>query len=347
MHDETRAPQPVAAVLHLNFAGYRLDVHTNSLRLAARLQGYFRRFLDPAPVAGAAQLHAVVGTPAYDPAALRPWAAAAEEARAPKESWYESGGVRYILKVRTGVLVTLRPAVATISGALEEHANQVVNLIGTLFGLALLEQGYVMFHASAVVSTATGGALAFLGNSGSGKSSLALQLIERGGYGFLSNDRVLLRAEGGGVRACGLPKQPRVNPGTLLASAALSRLVPRPRLRIYTRLPREELWRLEDKTDVDVERELGARSFLAAPLERVYSLAWRPGGEGLAQHSLAPDAAVAALRTTAKGFGVFDLRQQPAAPEAAYARIAALAPFVGVSGRADPARLAARIAAGD
>ncbi|MGT4071513.1 UNVERIFIED_CONTAM: hypothetical protein I5919_22315, partial [Aeromonas hydrophila] len=91
-------------------------------------------------------------------------------------------------------------------------------------------------HASAVVDAEDGRALVFLGNSGSGKSSLALQLIERGGYEFLSNDRVLMRADRHGVLVAGLPKKPRVNPGTLLASASLSRLLPRPRRRAYEQL---------------------------------------------------------------------------------------------------------------
>ena len=82
-----------------------------------------------------------------------------------------------------------------------------------------------MLHASGVVRTGSDEASIFLGNSGSGKSSLALQLIERGGFDYLSNDRVLLKVDRDRVHIVGLPKKPRVNPGTLLASPSLASLL--------------------------------------------------------------------------------------------------------------------------
>ena len=335
-----RPPHPVSAVLHLQFSDFRIDVETNSLRLASRLQSYFADYLARDHGQSDARLRAVVGKPEFDASAMQIWSRPATPSRLPKESYRDDGEVRRIYKNRTGVLISLSPEGASIVGDLDEHANQVVNLVGTLFGLSLLEHGYVMVHASAVVSESDGHALIFLGNSGSGKSSLALQMIERGGYAFLSNDRVLMRADPEGVTIAGLPKKPRVNPGTLLASPALSRLVPRPRRRVYEQLPREELWRLEEKTDVDVEHELGARSRLTASLGRVFSLEWRPAGEGLQQCDLEPDGALAALESTAKDFGPYDLRvgRRDASPE--FRRIIERVPFVRVTGRANPAALA-------
>lgn len=341
--DSNAALYPVSATLHLQFADFRIDVETNSLRLAARLQSYFSGYLAMERGPAGAHLQAIVGQPDYDASKMQVWSRPSTPNHVPKESCHDDGGVRHILKNRTGVLISLSDEGASIIGALEEHANQVVNLIGTLFGLSLLDQGYVMVHASAIVDAASGEALVFLGNSGSGKSSLALQLIERGGYEFLSNDRVLMRADHDTVWVAGLPKKPRVNPGTLLASASLSRLVPRPRRRVYEQLPREELWQLEEKTDVDVERELGARSRLTARLGRAYSLEWRPGGEGLEERALDADSALDALRTTAKDFGPYDLRGagRNALPE--LRRIAGMSPFIGVSGRADPKGFAAKL----
>jgi HprK-related kinase B len=337
---------PVSATLHLQFADFRIDVETNSLRLASRLQSYFRAHLAREPRASDAQLRAIVGNPEYDGAFMQVWSRPSAPGRVPKESYQDAGGVRQILKNRTGVLITLSDDRVSISGDLEAHANQVINLVGTLFGLSLLDRGYVMVHASAVVDAGSGQALVFLGNSGSGKSSLALQLIERGGYDFLSNDRVLMRSEGDGVRIFGLPKKPRVNPGTLLSSAALSRLVPRPRRRIYEQLPRDELWRLEEKTDVDVERELGARTHLTAPLGVVYSLEWRVGGHGLDQRELDADAALDALQATAKDFGPYDLSAAGRDQSIEFRRIASRARFIGVSGKADPAGFAELLAGG-
>ncbi len=336
-----RAQPPVSATLRLQFAGYRIDVETNSLRLAARLQSYFAAYLATTPGEANARLAAISGTPEYDASKMQVWARPSTRHRAPKESYYDECGVRRILKNRTGVLIELGLQGTSIIGALEEHANQVVNLIGTLFGLSLLDAGYVMVHASAVVGQHDGAARVFLGNSGSGKSSLALQLIERGGFDFLSNDRVLLRAERGVVTAAGLPKKPRVNPGTLLASPSLSRLVPRPRRRIYEQLPREELWQLEEKTDVDVEHELGARWRLLAPLGRVYSLEWRPGGTGFEERQLDGAGALRALLATAKDFGPYDMRPSERDPRRQFRRIASIVPFAAIQGRADPTAFAA------
>ncbi len=332
-----------SATIRLQFAEFRIDVETNSLRLASKLQSYFADYLASDADLADRQLHAIVGTPLYDASRMAVWSRPTSSGRAPKESYYDEGATRFILKNRTGVLIVLSPDRALITGKLEEHANQVVNLIGTLFGLELLERGYAMVHASAVVELRSGKALVFLGNSGSGKSSVALQLIERGGYAYLSNDRVLMLPGDDGVLVVGLPKKPRVNPGTLLASAALSRLVPDGRRREYARLGREELWRLEEKTDVDVGAEFGARSVLSAPLGQIFSLAWRTGGEGLSQTNLAADEAVAALRTVAKDFGPYETRGVGVDYSAQFGRIAELAPCVGVSGRADPRRLAASV----
>jgi HprK-related kinase B len=244
------------------------------------------------------------------------------------------------------MLITLQGMDARIVGDIDKNLNQVVNLVGTLFGRSLVETGYAMVHASAVVRSGTDEASIFLGNSGSGKSSLALQLIERGGYDFLSNDRVLLRVHGDSVHAVGLPKKPRVNPGTLLASKSLSKLLSARKRPLYEQLGVEELWNVEDKTDVDVGRALGAGERLDGQLVRAYSLAWRPSGEGLQTELLAPEAAADAMRVTAKDFGVFDTSRDPHNAAREYERLARACEFVQVAGRADPRGFAKRLTSG-
>lgn len=336
-------PRPVTARIELRFLACTVAVETDSLRLAARLESYFAPYLSPGGAPADVELRALAETPVYDAARMRPWRPS--PGRRLKERSYDTeDGVRFILKDRTGMLIVLGGAEKRIAGDVEAHANQVINLIGTLFGLSLLDQGYVMVHASAVVGRRDRRALVFLGNSGSGKSSVALRLVERGGFDFLSNDRVLMRAGAVDVDAAGLPKQPRVNPGTLLASKALARLLPRARRRLYSALPPAELWQYEEKTDVDVERDLGARSLLSATLGRIYALQWRADDEGLGERALDPDAAVAALLGTAKDFGPYDLRAPRPAPADAFRRIAGLVPVIAVSGRRDPAVLADAIA---
>ncbi len=62
-------------------------------------------------------------------------------------------------------------------------------LISQVLPLATLVRGQEVFHASAVVCAA--GAVAFLGNSGAGKTSLALELCRRGAS-FLADDVLAL-----------------------------------------------------------------------------------------------------------------------------------------------------------
>jgi hypothetical protein len=123
-------------------------------------------------------------------------------------------------------------------------------------------------------------------------------------------------------------------------------LVGRPRRRVYEQLPKEELWQLEEKTDVDVERQFGARSRLTARLGRVYSLEWRSSGSGFAQRELDSPDALAAMQATSKDFGPYDLNGNGYDPSPEFRRIASMVPFVALSGRADPKGFAARLGKG-
>lgn len=333
---------PVTARVRLDFLGYRIDVRTNSLRAASYLRSYFRQYLS-SHGAPARTLHAVSGTPQFDAAKMAPWSRSSQVTRAPKESYYDERTVRLILKNRTGMLIRLNREATSITGDVDRHLIQVVNLTATLFGLDMLRRGYVMVHGSAVARTDSEEAFVFLGNSGSGKSSVALQLIERGGWDFVSNDRVLLKVENDGIRVVGLPKKPRVNPGTLLASEQLAHLLPARKRPAYEKLSKSELWGIEDKTDVDVGRALGARERLSAPLARIYSLEWRRDDSGMEIGQMDAAAAVDAMGVTHKDFGVFEINAARRDWTRPRTRIAEVADMWRVTGKADPPRLAAEL----
>lgn len=337
---------PITATLHLKFLDFRIDVATNSLRAAKRLQSYFRIYQAVPAGEPNMRLCVVRARPEYDDTRLQVWERSAGT-RPPKESYYDRGGVRFILKNRTGVLIKLGEGEAAIIGDIDRHLNQAVNLIGTLFGLSLVDRGYAMLHASAVARTDNGEATIFLGNSGSGKSSLALYIIERGGYDYVSNDRVLLKVGRGTVHVVGLPKKPRVNPGTLLASARLSGLLRPGKRTAYEGMDAADLWHVEDKHDVDVTRSLGARERLEGRVVKALSLEWKPSGRGLRIEPLVLAEALAAMQHTAKDFGPFDLRRDQRDPATEHRRIARLLDFEGVTGRADPQLLARRLSLPD
>ena len=116
--------------------------------------------------------------------------------------------------------------------------------------------------------------LAISGFSGGGKSTLALWLVGDGSR-FVSNDRILIDASRNRARMLGVPKLPRINPGTLLSNPALSGILPAERVDVLRRLPTSELWDLEEKYDVDIDRCFGeGRIQSDAPLDAFLVLSW-------------------------------------------------------------------------
>jgi len=91
-----------------------------------------------------------------------------------------------------------------MSGAASEESFQTYQL-GHVLSYALVKQGHEPLHATAVV--VDGGAFAFLGRSGRGKSTLAASFV-KAGYRVLTDD--LLRLQDIDGVLCGHPGPPRI-----------------------------------------------------------------------------------------------------------------------------------------
>jgi HprK-related kinase B len=325
-----------ARELLLRFGSFSLAVLSGDERLLGRLRKYFRDFsAEPRQSTERhAVLRALVGLPPAIDGPLQAWGDRG------KESFSDSSGSRVIRKDRTGVVIETDGQGWSITGDLHRNFSQVVNLIGIIYGCALLDRGGAMLHASAVVQNGT--ALAMIGESGSGKSSLAVRLLERG-CDFLSNDRLIVQRGQRGIVARGLPKLPRVNPGTLLGGRRTSALIGDDARRRYRKLGAKQLWELEEKYDLDVGQTLGRRWLLRAPLGCAFVLDWRREGGEMELSHLTPGQAIEALRRAAKTFGAFDLRLADR-PEKAFRDLAHAVPVVRVTGGIDPTGLATRIA---
>ena len=61
-----------------------------------------------------------------------------------------------------------------------------------------------------------GKCLGIAGFSGGGKSTLMLQLLDNDEVSYLTNDRLFIHAGSGQIMARGIPKLPRINPGTIV-----------------------------------------------------------------------------------------------------------------------------------
>jgi len=339
--DEIRRRYPSTEVLTFSFLGVALSVHTNDPRVASGLDRYFAPFRMSVPAREALPIYALQGTPIYDPLSLDD-VARQGPSRTVKEASYNVPGGRIVVKRRTGVVVYIAEPDHCVVGDLVRNLNQAANVISMVFAKAMLRRGYVMLHASAALGEE--GGVAFAAQSGAGKSTMALALVEAG-YQFVTNDRLLVRLDNGQVEMVGVPKIPRVNPGTLLRLSRLTALLPPEARRRYEHMSPDALWATEEKRDVEVDRIFGPGTFqLTGRLRVIYLLAWRQGEVRWEVHPLEPAVRRAALRRMVKRVGVQDLQPPaPAAQEAALDAMADAIPVYEVTGQPDVGALRAFI----
>ena len=195
-----------------------------------------------------------------------------------KEVFAELPDGRLVGKVRTGMQFVVSEARKVAFGPCAANPNQVINFVNALFMTQQLGDGWSLCHAAGVCQGGQG--IAIAAASGGGKSTLALHLMKEG-MGFVSNDRLLVRQDADGRKMRGVPKQPRVNPGTLLNNEQLTHILPGDRLQALKKLPVDDLWGLEEKYDVDVDAIYGEGTFqLDASLSAFILLNWSPKDTG-------------------------------------------------------------------
>lgn len=333
------APFETPHVLDLRFADIPIRVLSNDREIATRLARYYA----PSVVDEA-------GRPRFMVSLIQGRVAAEGEfrdlvrpgGRRVKESIRDTDGGRLILKRATGVLMGLLPDRAFAVGDLHTNLNQGINLINAVYAKAVLRRGHVLFHASAV--SWRGQAAVLAGPPGAGKSTAALHCVEHG-FRFVSNDRVLAKLLADGVEVLGYPKQPRVNPGTLLTHARLwSLLSPEERASLDA-LPSDDLWLLERKSDVDLDAVYGPGTVdLRARMRALVLLRWRRDGGDVRVRPLEVSEALSHLPLYYKDLGAFDLDREPGAPvpgdvERRYRALLRRVTLVDVSGAPDFVRL--------
>ncbi len=254
----------------LQLDDFAVTVRSNSAALAARLRDYFREWVvDPTP-------HAVqlVALQSAEPDLGLEWT---DWRRDPgkvgrKEAFCDVDGGRVILKVRTGMQFLIGREVHLGVGDCEANDNQIINFVIAQYITHLLARDALLCHSAGI--THCGKGITIAATSGAGKSTLSLHLMGRG-VNFVSNDRVLVNNDGGHVTMHGVPKQPRVNPGTLLNNEALSEILDPERAATLRAMTKAELWELEEKYDVDIERVYGpGRWQLASSLNALLVLNW-------------------------------------------------------------------------
>lgn len=194
-----------------------------------------------------------------------------------KDAICDLDDARLIRKVRSGVTFFQSFDHAVAFGPLEQNESTVINFINTQVLNIALRKGWHLAHAAAVTNGRQ--TLAISGLSGGGKSTSILRLMDIDGLSFLSNDRVLIKG-GTPARALGIPKQPRINPGTILGNPRLADMLTETRIEELNAMNTADLWALEDKHDLVIRDIYGAgRVRFDAPMTDFWVLNWSHGAE--------------------------------------------------------------------
>ena len=302
---------PAVAAVTLDLLGEVYEVRSDHAGLVEELRGYFAPFVveDPSR-APDVRLQAYQRPPLALPPDRLVTPPLERGKKRLKEQYIDLPDGRVVFKVRTGMTLAFGGPLNVAVGPCTDNPNQVVNFVNNRLMSRELDRGAVLAHAAAV--TLGDRTLAFAGFSGMGKSTTALHLMRETEAVFVSNDRLLMRRDDAGVCVAGVPKHPRINPGTALADPALDGLVPPDEAARLRALPLEELWSLEDKYDAIIDRHYGPGRFrLDGRLHAFVVLNWAPPGAAVRPSLGTIDDKGHLLEAIMKGPGLF---HAPGAP---------------------------------
>jgi HprK-related kinase B len=189
-----------------------------------------------------------------------------------KEEWIDLENGRIVRKVLTGIVCLFGGEHNLVVGPCRKNDSQVVNFIIHRYIEWLLRQDGLLLHAAGVKLLNRGTALA--GFSGMGKSTLALHMMNLG-TSFVSNDRAIARQQDDRFLLNGVPKMPRINPGTIVHNSVLRTILKEDEIEYYQQMPKEQLWDLEDKHDALIHKLYGSGKFeLSAEMHGLVVLNW-------------------------------------------------------------------------
>ena len=252
--------------------GCTIRLRSNSALLLKTLKAYFSHVVID-PVEAEIDLVAIDSEPLDLGVTLTDWPREPGK-QGRKDAVLELSGGRLILKVRTGMLFLQSESERIAAGPCLQYDNQLINFINAQYMNWLQHRQWLICHAAGLVYR--GHALAFAGFSGGGKSTLMLHLLGCDGFSYLTNDRLFIRSSGQTVEAAGIPKLPRINPGTIVHNSRLHSLLSEQQRERLLKLPDDELWELEEKYDVLVESLYGVdRIVQQAPLKVLFILNWQ------------------------------------------------------------------------
>ena len=312
------AALPAPHALTLSLAGWEIKVVSNSGELIHELASYFRPFTaqpqSPRLTITALEAPELETVLAFtvkppDPGKTKI-----------KEEWADLPDGRVVRKRLTGMIFAFGGERHLAVGPCLENSNQVVNFINSRLIQLELDQGGLLAHAAGVKNGSAG--LALAGFSGMGKSTLALHLMSLG-VTFISNDRLLVQRANGRAVMTGVPKLPRINPGTALNNPDLAGVIPKKEKQRFASLDPDDIWDLEHKYDVNIIQCFGPDRFkLKSPLNALAVLNWQRNVSGLTVKEVDLSHRLDLLQAFKKDSGLFSLSQnvEPDHSDQAYLR---------------------------
>lgn len=245
---------PSERAIYLGLESWTLRVRSNSDALLDRLARYFAHVLVPETEPDMEVLAIEREAPELN-ITFTDWKREPGKTGR-KDSYYDLVDGRLLRKVRTGMVFLQSENQRIAAGPCVRYDNQVINFINSQFMNRLQQHGWLICHAAGLVRD--GAVLAIAGFSGGGKSTLMLRMLEDPGFTYLTNDRLFVYSSGDETLAVGIPKLPRINPGTIVHNARLQPLIPEAEREALLRLPPQSLWEMEDKYDVFIDEIYGS-----------------------------------------------------------------------------------------
>ncbi|MFH2132910.1 MAG: HprK-related kinase B, partial [bacterium] len=263
--------------LALQFGLCRIRVDTDCEPLRKKMTRYFASFVTEASPWDI-RVHAIETAPVPVSAPLTVKQPDPGKTKI-KEEFHQFKDGLLVRKRLTGMVFLFGDGNNLAIGPCLSNDNQVVNFIINRFIQWVLNDGALLLHAAAVSYQGKG--LAVSGFSGMGKSTLALHIMNRGTT-FASNDRLMVKQTNGRLSMIGVPKLPRINPGTILGNQRLLGIIPREKQGDYLALPKDDLWLLEEKYDAYIDTLYGENAFkLEAELVGIVVLNWKRNSDPL------------------------------------------------------------------
>jgi HprK-related kinase B len=270
--------------LGIEFGGWAILVRSNSAPLLESLRDYYGDLAKPA-LDGSGSSRAVdvairlIEAPAPD-FGFTYIKLKREAGKSDKVKFIDLADGRVVLKAKSGIHYLLGAEDLVAVGPCLDHTHQIINFINSQFISKRLYEGWALCHAAGVAHTsANGGAaggrgIGIAARGGAGKTTLTFHLMSSG-LSFVSNDRLVIRNSAGGPEMAGIPKIPRVNPGTLLHNPDLRGILSAERQRELEQLSREQLWDLDETHEVLVDQVYGkGRTIYRVALAGLLVLNW-------------------------------------------------------------------------